>query len=217
MNETQKELLEKYNRLLCEKNKVMNLTAHKTEETSWHLNVLDSLLFAEVFEGIGEAKLLDLGSGGGCPAVPLKICFPQLDITMVDSVGKKVAFLKQAVSELGLENIRAIHSRAEDFANTHRETFDIVTAKAVAELPTLLEYAMPFLKVGGVLFAFKGSNAHAEITASTNAIRELVGRVMETREAMLGDVKRILVVVKKIASISHKYPRGKNLPRLKPL
>ena len=158
MNKEQKALLERYNRLLVERNKVMNLTAHKTEAESFLYNVHDSLLFGDIFNTIKKVKVLDLGSGGGCPAIPLKIAFPHIDITMLDSVGKKTGFLNDTISALELGEIRAVHQRAEEYATKNREKFDFVTAKAVAELPTLLEYALPLLKVGGRLLAYKGSH-----------------------------------------------------------
>ena len=235
-------MLEKFNELLVERNKVVNLTAHKTIESSWQNNVLDSLLFVDTFPALDTLttkstilsdaciKVLDLGSGCGCPAIPLKIVLPNLDITMIDSVRKKVDFLNDAVRELGLENIRAIHTRIEDFAsasplgiggNKTRESFDIVTARAVAELPTLLEYALPFLKVGGKLLAFKGKNYQAEIDASANALSILGGKISVVQSAEIkvdkDNVERYLVIVTKIKQTPAKYPRGKNLPRLKPL
>ena len=225
-------LLKKYNRLLVEKNKVLNLTAHRDEARSWVFNVQDSLLFNKTIKNSpfgkgggcaadGGFKLLDLGSGCGCPAIPLKIAYPELDVTMVDSVGKKVDFLNDVVGVLGLKNIRAVHSRIEDFSATARESYDIVTAKAVAELRTLVEYALPFLKVGGVLLAYKGKNSECEITAAGSALRELGGEVLEVKTAILRDGTeehtRTLVIVKKVKPTPSKYPRGKNLPRVKPL
>ena len=203
-----KELLEKYNTLLVEKNKVLNLTAHKTEEESWRGNIQDSLLF----DISGRGRMLDLGSGCGCPAIPLKIAMPHLSVTMVDSVRKKVEFLNEVVKALALENIRAIHTRIEDFAE--REMFDIVTARAVAPLPTLVEYALPFLKVGGRLLAFKGSKWQDEIDASANALKILGGHVKEVK---IHSESRSLVIIEKTKPTDKKYPRGKNLPRLKPL
>ena len=291
------EQLKKFNEMLVERNKVVNLTAHKTLESSWVNNVLDSLLFVDTFEttllrkcspdifsvfceknsknagcrtslrrsvkcGI---KMLDLGSGCGCPAIPLKIALPHLDVTMIDSVRKKTDFLNEVVTELGLENIRAIHTRIEDYvtsphcahltffpfsvkktpktqavapnASSMRESFDIVTARAVAELPTLLEYALPFLRIGGKLFAFKGKNYQSEIDASANALKVLGGEISDIKKAnreqinlttpsalkldssptALNDIERYLVIVTKVRPTPTKYPRGKNLPRLKPL
>jgi len=204
------EVLRKYNSLLVEKNKTMNLTAHKTEDDSWTNNIVDSLLFVKDFPN--KAKVLDLGSGGGCPAIPLKIALPNLDVTMIDSVNKKVVFLNYAVQELGLAGIRAIHARIEDYKEHGK--FDIVTARAVAPLPTLLEYAMPFLKVGGQLFAFKGSRAKEEIYASKNALKLLGCEVKDIKTH--GDA-RSLIIIKKTKPTDKKYPRGKNLSRIKPL
>lgn len=208
-------ILKEFNRLLTEKNKVINLTAHKTEAESFKNNIEDSLLFLDHFPQ--KARVLDLGSGCGCPAIPLKIAQPGFDITMIDSVRKKTDFLNEAINALKLENIAAVHARIEDFAIKNRETFDIVTARAVAELPTLLEYAMPHLKVGGELFAFKGKNWQQEIDKSANALKVLGATVTQTLTANLDGIDRYLIVIKKISPTPTKYPRAKNLPRLKPL
>jgi 16S rRNA (guanine527-N7)-methyltransferase len=203
------QVLRRFNALLVEKNKVINLTAHKTEEDSWINNIGDSLLFLDAFPK--SAKVLDLGSGCGCPAIPLKIALPSFDITMLDSVNKKVIFLNEAIDGLQLQGIRAVHTRIEDFKE--RE-FNIVTARAVAPLPTLLEYAMPFLKVGGMLFAYKGSKWQDEINASKTALKILGGEVKEIKKH--GET-RSLIIIKKIKPTDKMYPRGKNLPRIKPL
>lgn len=208
-------VLKAFNHLLVEKNKVINLTAHKTEDESYKNNILDSLLFINYFPE--KARVLDLGSGCGCPAIPLKIALPNLDITMLDSVRKKTDFLNETVAALNLKNITAVHTRIEDFAIKNREAFDIVTARAVAELPTLLEYALPYLKVGGYLFAFKGKNWQQEVDKSTEALKVLGGKYIETKTANLDGIERYLVIIKKISSTPTKYPRAKNLPRVKPL
>ena len=193
--------MREFNKKLVERNKVINLTAHKTEEDSWVNNVQDSLLFLDAFPKTG--RMLDIGSGCGCPAIPLKIALPGLDVTMIDSVKKKVDFL----SEFG----RAIHTRIEDF---HERDFDIITARAVAPLPTLLEYALPFLKVGGLLFAFKGSQWQTEIDESANALKILGG---EVKDVKVHSESRVLIIIKKTKPTPKTYPRGKNLPRTKPL
>ena len=203
-------LLRKFNTILVEKTQVLNLTAHKTEESSWENNIQDSLLFVDAFPK--EGRVLDIGSGCGCPAIPLKIVLPGLDVTMTDSVNKKVEFLNEAVRELGLDGIRAVHTRIEDFAE--RGTFDVVTARAVAPLPTLLEYALPFLKVGGILLAFKGSKWQNEIGASKRALELLGGKVQDVK---VNSDARSLIIIKKTKSTPPTYPRGKNLPRTKPL
>ena len=221
--------LEKYNELLIKKNRVINLTAHKDFDSSWKYNVQDSLLFNEYITSViqspkGEEssdkreriiKCLDIGSGAGAPAIPLKISFPQLDITMVDSVRKKVDFLNEVVKELELKHIRAIHIRIEDIKERN---FDIVTARAVAPLNTLLEYSLPFLKIGGLLLAYKGKNVHEEITQAQNALNILGGTIESIiQENLDSETVRYLVVVKKVKPTSNSYPRGKNLPRTKPL
>ena len=208
--------MEKYNTLLIEKNKVLNLTAHKCIDSSWKYNVLDSLLFNDIIPNVG--KFLDIGSGGGSPAIPLKLSFPQINMTMLDSVGKKVNFLNEVVGELNLENTIAIHSRIEEFVIANRDSFDVVTARAVASLPTLLEYALPALKIGGILLAFKGKNVSEEIESATNALKILGGEVGSIEQRQLDDeTTRYLVIIKKVKQTPKQYPRGKNLPRLKPL
>ena len=215
----QTELLEKYNRRLVEKNKVFNLTAHKTFEDSWTANICDSLLFCEYFRNITKSniKVLDLGSGGGCPAVPLKIMCTNINMIMIDGTRKKVNFLNEIVTELGLEGISAIHTRIEGYAATNRDVFDIITARAVAALPTLLEYALPMLKVDGVLLAYKGKNWQTEIVDSNRALEVLGGKVIETLVDNLEGKERVLIVVRKIHITDKKYPRGGNLALLKPL
>jgi 16S rRNA (guanine527-N7)-methyltransferase len=212
------ELLRKFNKILVEKNKVVNLTAHKTAEESWQKNILDSLLFVREFANLSGVRMLDIGSGGGLPAVPLAIECPHLQITMIDSVGKKVDFINGVIAELRLTNAVAVHTRAEDFSVANREAFDLVTAKAVAPLPTLLEYAMPFLRVGGRLYAFKGANYGDEVTESSTALKTLGACVERVAETKLDDeIIRYLVIIKKTAKTDKKYPRQKNLPRTRPL
>ena len=219
--------LEKYNSLLVGANKIHNLTAHRTLQDSQKFNIDDSLLFQDVVQKyVGEgAKVLDIGSGCGSPAIPLKIALPQLDMIMVDSVNKKVVFLNDAVAELGLNNIRAVHSRIEDLRSVcspsesvRTQSYDIITARAVAPLNTLLEYALPLLCVGGVLLAYKGPSVNDEVAQSQNALNTLGGEVIEIITRNLdSDTQRTIVVVKKIRPTPKGYPRGKNLPRTKPL
>jgi 16S rRNA (guanine527-N7)-methyltransferase len=212
------EKLHRFNRLLLAKNAAFNLTAHNTESESWQKNISDSLLFSEEFMKLGKVRMLDIGSGGGMPAVPLAAVCPDLQITMTDSVNKKVVFLNEAIAELELSNACAVHTRIEEFAQKNREKYDIVTAKAVAPLPTLLEYALPFLNVGGYLYAFKGRNYQDEIDASRSALKILGGCVTRVESKKLdGDTVRYLLIIKKVGKTPAKYPRQKNLPRLQPL
>ena len=227
-SELNNELLNKYNEILVEHNKITNLTAHKTIEQSRKYNIDDSILFGDVIGGYfakvsesnaGRAPMhLDIGSGGGSPAIPIKISFPQINTTMLDSVRKKTDFLNSTVSELGLPDITAIHTRIEDFCASHRESFDVVTARAVAGLNTLVEYALPLLRVGGHLIAYKGQNANEEIQTASRAIGILGGRVTEVATANLdSDTVRTLVIIEKHRPTPSQYPRGKNLPRIKPI
>ena len=212
-----------FNSLLINKNQETNLTAHKTEAQSLKYNIEDSLLFAPTIEKYIKhmphpIKTVDIGSGGGCPAVPLKISFPTLDITMIDSVRKKTDFLTQVINELGLEHIRATHTRIEDFCTAKRESFHIVTARAVAPLCTLLEYTLPLLCIGGILFAYKGQGAGQELSNARNALKTLGGMLVEVIDAPLDhEITRTMLVIKKVSKTPTQFPRGKNLPRLKPL
>jgi 16S rRNA (guanine527-N7)-methyltransferase len=212
------EKLREYNEMLIAKNAVMNLTSHETIAESWQKNIEDSLLFVDEFAKLGRARLLDIGAGGGLPGIPIALECPDLHVTMVDSVNKKIEFIKEVINKLQIPNASAVHARAEDFILTNRGSFDAVTAKAVAALPTLLEYAIPFLKTGGRLYAFKGQNYGEEIRQSKNALRLLGAKVERTEEKKLdGEVTRFLIIIKKTAKTEQKYPRQKNLPRLRPL
>ena len=211
-----------FNSLLVGKNKVVNLTAHKTIEQSLLYNIEDSILFNTDIEAyISKGKIADIGSGGGAPAIPLAISFPNARFTLIDSVNKKVSFLNEAAAYLNLKNMKAIHTRIEDFASKNREGFDAVTARAVSHLSTLIEYSIPLLKHGGVLLAFKGARYEEEIAEAKNAMRELncavidvLAKELETPE---GKLERKIVVIKKLGKTAPKYPRGKNLPRTNPL
>ena len=222
-NSCMNEKLHNYNRLLVEKNQTTNLTAHKTEEQSFKYNIQDSLLFNKTISDYlnkfkPTAKVADIGSGGGCPAIPLKISFPEINLTMLDSVRKKTDFLSEVITKLALHDTIAIHTRIEDFCLVSRESFDIVTARAVAPLNTLLEYALPLLKVGGIFFAFKGKNADEEIALSKRSLTALGGTVIETISTDLdSEITRTLIVIKKTSKTPTQYPRAKNLPRTRPL
>jgi len=213
-------LLTDYNVFLVERNKNINLTGHKSFDESFKFNIKDSLIFNEKLVSYFEknTRVVDIGSGGGCPAIPLKISFPHIQMTMVDSVRKKTDFLNDTILHLGLEDIVAIHTRIEDFCIVHREKFNIVTARAVAPLSTLLEYALPLVQVGGYILAFKGKGANDEVRNSKNALRILGAEIVDTlTENLDQETVRSLIVVKKVETTPIKYPRQKNLPRIQPL
>ena len=160
--------------------------------------------------------MLDIGSGAGFPGIPLKIARDDISVTLLDSVNKKVAFMNDVIADLGLKNIEAVHARIEDFP--HKGEFDVAVSRAVEELTTLAEYALPFVKVGGTFVAYKSEKAEAEAAAAGNAVALLGGRLREIREVNVAPgLTRKLIVIDKIDPTPLKYPRGKNLPRLKPL
>lgn len=161
-------------------------------------------------------KVLDIGAGAGFPGLPLRI-EKDFDLTLIDSVNKKVVFMNEVIEKLGLKNTRAIHTRAEDYAKEIRESFDVVVSRAVANMATLSEYALPFLKVGGLFIALKGPKAEEELEASKNALKILGGRVKEIKAFDLDGNERVNIVIEKVKNTKDKYPRGKNLPKKEPL
>lgn len=204
-----------YYRLLIKYNEMFNITAITEEKEVYEKHFLDSILGVEKIEG---KSLIDIGSGGGFPALPLKIVKEDLAVTLVEATGKKCEFLKTVVKELNLENVTVINGRAEDIAKNanFREKFDVCTARAVARMNTLCEYCMPFVKVGGKFVAFKGDGIE-EAKEAKNAINVLGGKLEEVKEYSLGDAKRTLIVVKKVKKTEEKYPRGNGKERKKPL
>lgn len=204
-----------YNRLyqiLTEANARFNLTAITDYDDFLLKHVEDSKLGLPYVDG----RVLDIGSGAGFPALVLKSEKPQIDLTMIDSVGKKVKYLEEVIEAFGLKNARAIHARIEDFAE--KEAFDTVTARAVAKLSVLAEYALPFLKTGGLFVAYKASDCDGEIKEAANALRILGGKVEKVVDCRLSDeIGRKIVLIRKTARTPQKYPRGGNKPRLSPL
>lgn len=204
----------RYAEMLRERNEKINLTAITEPEEVKVKHFLDSCSAAELLPG--GASVLDIGSGAGFPGLPLKIVRPDLTVTLLDSVNKKVAFVSDVIAELKLSGVTAVHARIEDFP--HKGEYDAVVSRAVAELSTLAEYALPFVKIGGAFIAYKSEKAESEAEAAASAITLLGGRIREIREAFVAaGLTRKLIVIDKIAPTPPKYPRGKNLPRLKPL
>lgn len=203
---------EKLYGILTEYNARFNLTAIKSKEDYYTKHIADSMLGLPYVRG----KVLDIGSGAGFPALVLKIEKPELDVTMVDSVGKKVGYLQTVIEKLGLHGITALHSRIEDIVG--RESYDTVTARAVARLNVLAEYALPFLKKGGKFVAYKAEDSDEEIKEAEYAVKLLGGTISAVKEEKLDDeTVRRLVIVKKIRSTPPAYPRKNNKPRLAPL
>jgi 16S rRNA (guanine527-N7)-methyltransferase len=204
---------EKYFALLAFYNAQFDLTAITEREAVYEKHFLDSILAAD--EIADSATLVDVGSGAGFPAVPLKIVRPDLRVTAVDSLAKRVTFLGKVAEELAVD-LAAVHSRAEDFAVKHREAFDIATARAVAPLNILLEYLAPLVKVGGKVLCYKTDEAETTIAAHAAAVLGL--KLHKTRHFELpSGAKRCIIIYKKVNNTPHAYPRGGNKPRIKPL
>lgn len=204
----------KYQEMLIETNKKFNLTSIDDPEEIKIKHFEDSLTIKNyINKGM---KVLDIGSGAGFPGIPLRI-EKDFDLTLIDSVNKKVKFMNEVIEELGLENTRAIHVRAEDFAKDNREEFDLVISRAVANLSTLSEYALPFLKVGGIFIAMKGPKAEEEYEDAQNALKILGGELINIDTIDLHGNTRKNILIKKVRSTKKKYPRGKNQAKKNPL
>lgn len=203
-----------YTDYLLEVNSHTNLTTITDSSEIELKHFKDSLT---VLDYIKEGdKVLDLGAGAGFPGIPLRI-EKDFDLTLIDSVNKKVNFMNKVIEILGLSNARAIHTRAEDFAKENREAFDVVVSRAVANMSTLSELCLPFVKVGGLFIALKGPKADEEVKAAANALEILGGEVIKMEGLDLDGNERVNVIVKKVRSCKKTYPRGQNLPKRKPL
>ncbi len=215
LNKEQIAKFEKYADLLIDFNAKFNLTAITDRKEIYVKHFLDSALGVDKFCG---KTFIDIGSGGGFPALPLKIMNDDLCVTMVEATGKKCEFLKTVVKELDLKNVTVVNGRAEDLAkdSNFREKFDVVTARAVARLNTLCEYCMAFAKVGGSFVAFKG-DATDEVSEAQSAIKIMGGELENAFEFELDGAKRTFVVIKKIKPTEKKYPRGQGKERKNPL
>lgn len=210
-----------YERELLEWNTRFNLTAIDDPETIHTKHFLDSLTCVVAMQDTPIGRVLDLGTGAGFPGLPLKILYPKMRLTLVDSVGKKVEFCRHIVKVLQLEGVDVIQDRAESLGHQaiHREQYDWSIARAVAIMPVLMEYLLPFVKVGGKALAMKGQDAHAEAHTADHAIRILGGHLQRLVPITLPGVadERHLIVVDKVAATPKKYPRRTGAPAKKPL
>ena len=221
LTDQQKFQFERYFELLVEWNEKINLTAITEKEEVYLKHFYDSI--APILQGLienQEIKLLDIGAGAGFPSLPMKILYPQLDVTIIDSLNKRINFLQLLAEELNLEGVHFYHGRAEDFAQdkNFRAQFDIVTARAVARMQVLSELTIPYLKVGGKLLALKASNAPEELTEAKNALNLLFSKVEDNISYTLpnGD-PRFITIVEKKKETPNKYPRKAGMPNKRPL
>ena len=209
-----KQMYELYTDYLLEVNLHTNLTAITDPSEIEVKHFKDSLTVLDYIKE--NDKVLDIGAGAGFPGLPLRI-EKDFDLTLIDSVNKKVNFMNEVIEKLDLSRARAIHTRAEDFAKENRESFDVVVSRAVANMATLSEYCLPFLKIGGLFIALKGPKAEEELDQAKNAIEILGGQVIKLDKFQLDDNERVNIIVKKVRACKKIYPRGKNLPKKNPL
>ena len=217
--EEMQQQFEDYMKLLLEWNEKINLTAITEEDEIILKHFVDSLTISKyIKEG---NSIVDVGTGAGFPGIPLKIARKDLKVTLVDSLNKRILFLNDVIENLGLGDIETLHFRAEEFGQNkkYRESFDIATSRAVANLSTLVEYLLPLVKVGGICVCMKGSEIKEELENSKKAIEILGGEVEQEEEFYLPgtDIKRSIVIVKKISSTPKKYPRKPGTPAKEPI
>lgn len=210
-----------YERELLEWNQKFNLTAIRDTESIRTKHFLDSFSCVLAWKSAPPGHLVDVGTGAGFPGIPLKILYPNLKLTLVESVGKKAMFCQHIVSVLGLEQVEVIQARAEDLGQTpqHRERYDWAVARAVANLNVLSEYLIPLVRMGGAMLAQKGESGPAEAQSAEEAMRILGGKLKQLIPVHLPGVAddRYLVVVEKIAATPPKYPRKPGIPMKQPL
>ena len=228
LSDKQLEQFDKYYELLIKWNEVMNLTAITDFDDVCKLHFVDSISAVQYFDfSDKEYSLIDIGTGAGFPGIPLKIVFPNLHITLFDSLNKRLKFLDEVIDTLGLNesgSIVTLHGRAEDYASSKskdslRESFDLVVSRAVANMSTLCEYCLPYVKVGGNFIAYKSEKASDELQKAKGAIHLLGGKLISSDEFLLPntDINRTICIVNKIEPTSKKYPRKAGVPSKKPL
>lgn len=221
LTEEQKNQFLTYYEMLVEKNKVMNLTSVTEFDEVVEKHFLDSISLCTIENLAQRRKVLDLGTGAGFPGIPLKIMFPELEITLADSLNKRILFLQEVIDTLKLENISAIHGRAEEMAKQEkfREKFDLCVSRAVANLSTLSEYCLPFVMVGGKFISYKSGEIEEEQRNAKNAVFLLGGKIEKIHKFELDgtELKRSFVVIDKVKKTPKIYPRKAGTPTKSPL
>lgn len=217
LNNKQIEQFYSYYTFLIQENEKFNLTAITDPLEVIVKHFVDSVLAEKYIKN--SARIIDVGTGAGFPGVPLKILRPDIKVTLLDSLQKRVNFLNQLIDKLQLKEINAVHARAEDYVKEEREKFDVALSRAVAQIPTLSEYLLPYVKIGGKAIMYKGLNIDEELEMGRYAIKTLGGEVESQKEFELQEVSssRSIIIISKTSHTPTKYPRGKNQPRTNPL
>lgn len=210
-----------YYEFLTERNQVMNLTAITEYEEVVQKHFVDSLSIVKVYDMNQCSSLIDVGTGAGFPGVPLKIAYPHLKVVLLDSLNKRVQFLNELIDKFQCENMAAIHGRAEDYGKQkeYREQFDLCVSRAVANLASLSEYCLPFVKVKGAFISYKSTNIDIELESAKTAIYLLGGKLKQKEEFLLpgSEIGRSFLMIQKEKSTPAKYPRKAGLPAKEPL
>lgn len=219
LSEVQKEQFIRYYELLVEWNKVMNLTGITEFQEVLTKHFLDSLSIVKAVDMEKIHTCIDVGTGAGFPGIPLKIAFPNLKVTLADSLNKRILFLQEVIEELGLKDIEALHARAEELGKNkeYREKFDLVVSRAVANLSSLEEYCVPFVKIGGNFISYKSGEIEEEVANAKNATFLLGGKMKEVYKFDLYEQKRSFVVIDKVKGTPKTYPRKAGTPTKTPL
>ena len=221
LNDTQKNQFIQFYEFLVEKNKVMNLTGITEFDEVLVKHFLDSLCCVKAVDMSKVKTVMDIGTGAGFPGVPLKIAFPELEACLLDSLNKRVKFLEETFALLGLENISAIHGRAEEYAKNkaYREKYDLCVSRAVSGLATLSEYCLPYVKVGGLFVSYKSGSVKEEAEAAEKAVKILGGKIRDIQYFDLpgSEISRSLVIIEKVKNTPGKYPRKAGTPLREPL
>ena len=221
LNEAQKRQFLQFYELLVEWNKVMNLTGITEYEEVNEKHFVDSLSIVKAIDMDSVETVIDIGTGAGFPGIPLKIAFPNLKVVLLDSLNKRILFLNTVIDTLQLTDIQTIHGRAEDFAKqqAYREQFDLCVSRAVANLATLSEYCLPYVRVDGMFIPYKSGEIIEELQQSQNAIHVLGGKVTDVVKFRLPgtEIGRSFVKIKKVQNTAKKYPRKAGLPSKEPI
>lgn len=219
LDEEQKEKFYKYMELLIEWNEKINLTAIIDPNEIILKHFVDSITISKYIKE--NSYVIDMGTGAGFPGIPLKIIRPDIKMVLADSLNKRITFLKEVIEKLELDNIEAVHARAEEIGKNkkYREKFDVATSRAVANLSTLSEYLLPLIKVSGKSLSMKGPNSAEELEQSKNAIKVLGGTIEKVYEFELpnSNIERTIIEIKKIKSTPIKYPRKAGTPSRDPI